>query len=87
MIPIDFQVTCSKVKPICCPLYIFESFGYLLCTGFASTEKINVNFAPRGGIDVSETFLVYFIDFVFFIMNVHFFNFLMNTRKTTKSSS
>ena len=38
-----------KVKALFCPLNIFQSPAY----GFASTEKINLNFAPGGG-----TFLV-----------------------------
>ena len=39
-------------------LILIRLLGYLLWSGFASTEKINLNFAPWGGIDVSETFLV-----------------------------
>ena len=57
------QTTLLSLK--CCPLYIFLSLAYLLRTGFALTEKIHLNFVPgEGGIDVSETFLVKYKDFL-----------------------
>ena len=35
---------------LCCPLYIFLWLAYLPWTGFATTEKINLNYVPWGHI-------------------------------------
>ena len=57
------QVTCFKVKvkPVSSAQrvvhYIFESLAYLLRTGFALTEKINLNFAPWGALMFLKHFL------------------------------
>ena len=44
------QVQTTLLSLLCCPLYIFKSLAFLLWTGFASTEKINLKFAQWGHI-------------------------------------
>ena len=43
----------TLLRPVCCPLYIFLS----LAKGFASTEQINLNFAPLGAYMFLKHFL------------------------------
>ena len=51
----------TLLSPVCCPLYIYWSLAFLLLTGFASSEKINLNFAPWR----AYMFLKHFLGFFF----------------------